>query len=57
MSASPIRPHISEPPNIVIDLPLQIVLDGHFRQFRREGCDGSLVERADLGRRVDAEFR
>lgn len=57
MSPSPIRAHISQSLDVVLQLPSQIVLQCHRAQFCREGVHLSLAQVANLCSIVDMELR
>lgn len=57
MPPPPIRPHIPQAPDILPQLPPQIVLDLHARQLGRDVEHGLRVERAQARGRVDVQAR
>jgi hypothetical protein len=57
MPPAPVRSHISQPLDIVLQLLLQVLLQRHLRQLPCQAVDLLVGQRADTRRVVDVEFR
>jgi hypothetical protein len=56
MSPSAICAYVPQPPNIILHLPPQIILNLHVRQLRRQIHDCRILQTADFCPRMDIEF-
>jgi len=55
MPAAPVRPHVAQAPDVVHQLPAQVVLQRQRAELGGEVVNLPVAQRADARRRVDVE--
>lgn len=57
VSSSPVRAHISQSLDVIVQLPLQVIFQHHFREFLCQCVDLPLFQASDPGSVVNVEAR